>query len=138
MFEKNKLVLYHGTISQIEHIDVKRGRGNKDFGKGFYMAVSRQQAIGMMHKKYKEAVRRSRNKKNLSFEERLYEITLDKKYLEFGKAFEARFVGQGTTENRTIEETLDLGWKILSILPREELYRIKDELIDKYLPKETN
>ena len=82
MFEKNKLVLYHGTISQIEHIDVKRGRGNKDFGKGFYMAVSRQQAIGMMHKKYKEAVRRSRNKKNLSFEERHYEITLDKKYLE--------------------------------------------------------
>ena len=82
MFEKNKLVLYHGTISQIEHIDVKRGRGNKDFGKGFYMAVSRQQAIGMMHKKYKEAVSGSRNKKNLSFEERLYEITLDKKYLE--------------------------------------------------------
>ena len=82
MFKKNKLVLYHGTISQIEHIDVKPERGNKDFGKGFYMAVSRQQAIGMMHKKYKEAVRRSRNKKNLSFEERLYEITLDKKYLE--------------------------------------------------------
>ena len=45
MFEKIKSVLYHGTISQIEHIDVKRGRGNKDFGKGFYMAVSRQQAI---------------------------------------------------------------------------------------------
>ena len=82
MFKKNKLVLYHGTISQIEHIDVKRGRGNKDFGKGFYMAVSRQQAIGMMHKKYKEAVRRSRSKKNVSIEERHYEITLDKKYLE--------------------------------------------------------
>ena len=82
MFEKYKTVLYHGTVSRIEHIDVKRGRGNKDFGKGFYMAVSRQQAIGMMHKKYKEAVRRSRNKQTFSFEERLYEITLDKKYLE--------------------------------------------------------
>lgn len=82
MFEKYKTVLYHGTVSRIEHIDVKCGRGNKDFGKGFYMAVSRQQAIGMMHKKYKEAVRRSRNKKSFSFEERLYEITLDKKYLE--------------------------------------------------------
>lgn len=82
MFEKYKQVLYHGTISQIEHIDVKQGRGNKDFGKGFYMAVSKQQAIGMMHKKYKEAVRRSRNKNNFLFEERLYEITLDKKYLE--------------------------------------------------------
>lgn len=82
MFKKYKTVLYHGTKSMIEHIDVKHGRGNKDFGKGFYMAVSRQQAIGMMHKKYKEAVRRSRNKQNFSFEERLYEITLDKNYPE--------------------------------------------------------
>lgn len=82
MYGKYKEVLYHGTISRIEHIDVKQGRGNKDFGKGFYMAVSRQQAIGMMHKKYKEAVRRSRNKKPFIFEERLYEITLDKKYIE--------------------------------------------------------
>ncbi len=46
---------------------------------------------------------------------------VDKKYIEFGKAFEERFVSQGRFENRTIEETLDLGKEILSILPKEEL-----------------
>lgn len=59
---------------------------------------------------------------------------LDKKYLEFGKAFEARFVGQGTTENRTIEETLDLGWELLKIIPRSELDRINTKILDKYYP----
>lgn len=56
----------------------------------------------------------------------------DKKYLEFGKHFEAEFVGQGENENRTIEETLDLGWRLLTILPREELDRINTEILDKY------
>lgn len=46
------------------------------------MAVTKKQAIGMMHKKYREAVRRSRNKKNADFTEHLYQITLDKAYLE--------------------------------------------------------
>ena len=41
---------------------------------------------------------------------------------------------KGFTTNRTIEESLDLGWELLSILPRTELKRIKDEMIDKYLP----
>ena len=44
-------------------------------------------------------------------------------------------MAQGTDENRSIEETLDLGWELLSILPRSELKRIKPEYIDKYLPK---
>ena len=48
---------------------------------------------------------------------------IDKKYLEFGKAFEERYIGQGPNENRTIEETLDLGWELLRILPKEELDR---------------
>jgi V/A-type H+-transporting ATPase subunit B len=60
---------------------------------------------------------------------------LDKLYLKFGRELEERFFTQGEYENRSIDETLDLGWKILSILPREELYRIKDEYIDRYLPK---
>lgn len=76
-----KTVLYHGTVSKIEKVDVELGRGRKDFGRGFYMAVSKKQAIGMMHKKYREAVRRSRNKKVNSFSERLYEIVLDKRVL---------------------------------------------------------
>ena len=57
---------------------------------------------------------------------------IDKKYLEFGKAFEERYIGQGETENRSIEETLDLGWELLSVLPREELDRIDTKVLDKY------
>ena len=60
---------------------------------------------------------------------------LDKKYLEFGREFEQRYIGQGTTENRTIQETLDLGWELLRMLPRSELKRIKPEMLDKYLPE---
>jgi V/A-type H+-transporting ATPase subunit B len=59
--------------------------------------------------------------------------SLDKKYMAFGERFEADFLTQGETENRSIEETLDTGWKILSNLPREELYRVKEEYIAKYL-----
>ncbi|MBR6643148.1 MAG: DUF3990 domain-containing protein [Lachnospiraceae bacterium] len=50
MYYKLKSLLYHGTISDIEHVDVSLGKERKDFGKGFYMAVSKQQDIGMMHK----------------------------------------------------------------------------------------
>lgn len=57
---------------------------------------------------------------------------LDKKYLAFGKRFEQEFVGQSKEENRTIEETLDLGWDLLSILPREELDRVDTKILDKY------
>ena len=57
---------------------------------------------------------------------------LDKKYLEFGTAFEEEFVGQRSDENRTITETLDKGWKLLSMIPREELDRIDTKILDKY------
>src|SRR3989338_3568616 len=56
----------------------------------------------------------------------------DKKYLEFVRGFEDTFVQQGPDENRTIEETLTIGWKILSVLPRSELKRVKSEQIEKY------
>ena len=57
---------------------------------------------------------------------------LDKKYLKFGNAFETRFVAQGKNENRSIETTLNLGWELLSMLPREELDRIDTKILDKY------
>ncbi len=57
---------------------------------------------------------------------------LDKKYLEFGREFEKRYVGQGMSENRTIQDTLDLGWELLQILPREELDRIDTRILEKY------
>ena len=59
----------------------------------------------------------------------------DKLYAKFADAFEEEYVPQGFYTNRSIEETLDLGWKLLSILPRTELKRIRDEYLDKYLPK---
>ena len=57
----------------------------------------------------------------------------DKKYLEFGKAFEENFINQGNEEDRDVLETLDLGWSLLKILPLSELDRVSSELRDKYL-----
>ena len=57
---------------------------------------------------------------------------IDKLYAKFADAFETEYVSQGYNANRSIEETLELGWKLLSILPRTELKRIKDEYLDKY------
>jgi len=57
---------------------------------------------------------------------------LDRQYLEFGREFEQRFVSQRKDEDRTIEQTLDLGWSVLRELPAEELHRITDEEIEKY------
>lgn len=59
----------------------------------------------------------------------------DKKFAAFATQFEEKYVNQGFYTNRNIEETLDLGWELLSILPRTELKRIKDDMLDKYLPK---
>ncbi len=57
---------------------------------------------------------------------------IDKKYLEFGKAFETRFVGQDVHENRSILDTLTIGWELLGMLPREELDRIDTKILDQY------
>lgn len=61
---------------------------------------------------------------------------IDKLYAEFADAFEREYVSQGFETDRSIEETLDLGWKLLRMLPRAELKRIKDELLDEYYDKE--
>ena len=60
---------------------------------------------------------------------------IDKLYAKFADEFEKQYVSQGFETDRTIEETLDLGWKLLSILPRSELKRISDEYLDKYYNK---
>jgi V/A-type H+-transporting ATPase subunit B len=59
----------------------------------------------------------------------------DKLYIKFGTYFEKYFINQAPTENRTIEDTLNLGWKILSILPISELSRTKSEILEKYYIK---
>ena len=58
-------------------------------------------------------------------------------FAKFADEFEKRYVSQGYDENRSIEDTLDLGWELLSMLPRAELKRIKPEMLDKYLPKKS-
>ena len=59
----------------------------------------------------------------------------DKQFAKFADAFEQRYVNQGNNTNRSIEDTLNLGWELLSLLPRTELKRIKPELIEKYMPE---
>jgi len=58
--------------------------------------------------------------------------SLDKQYMAFGEGFEHKFLNQGEQENRTIEQTLDIGWDVLSLLPRSELYRISEDLLAKH------
>ncbi|WP_288603059.1 V-type ATP synthase subunit B [uncultured Treponema sp.] len=79
-------------------------------------------------------VKSIRNLASIIGEEEL--SSLDRLYLKFGNELESKFFTQGEYEDRSIDETLDLGWKLLSILPVDELYRIKTDLIEKYLPKE--
>ena len=57
---------------------------------------------------------------------------LDKQYMEFGEKFEMTFLSQGENEDRSIQQTLDIGWKVLSTLPRGELHRLSEELLDKH------
>ena len=60
----------------------------------------------------------------------------DKKMLQFGRLFDEKFIRQREDENRSMEQTLDLGWRLLSTLPREELDRIDDKLLDQYYKPE--
>lgn len=106
MYHKLKTTLYHGTVSEIEKVDVELGRSRKDFGRGFYMSVSKNQAVGMMHKKYREAVRRSRGKQDNAFSEKLYEILLDEQII--------------SELNVKIFETADLEWLDFVLLCRKQ------------------
>jgi len=58
---------------------------------------------------------------------------MDRRYLEFADKFERKFVSQGEDENRTIEETLGIGWQLVKMLPRSELKRVRDEYIERYI-----
>jgi len=78
-------------------------------------------------------VKRIRSLASIVGEEELSK--LDKTYLKFGKTFENKFLSQGPFENRSIGETLDSGWSVLSKLPEEELYRISREDIQRYYIK---
>ena len=57
----------------------------------------------------------------------------DKLYAKFAERFEREYISQGFDTDRSIAETLDIGWKLLKILPRSELKRIKEKYIEKYM-----
>ncbi|MDR3138675.1 MAG: V-type ATP synthase subunit B, partial [Treponema sp.] len=76
-------------------------------------------------------VKAVRNLASIIGEEELSEG--DKQYLKFGEKFEQILLTQGENENRSIERTLDLGWTVLTQIPRDELLRVKQEYITKYL-----
>jgi V/A-type H+-transporting ATPase subunit B len=59
---------------------------------------------------------------------------VDKAFVAFADAFEERFIAQGVDEERTVEETLSIGWELMTLLPLVELKRIKDEYIERYMP----
>ena len=61
---------------------------------------------------------------------------IDKQFAQFADQFEEQYVNQGETADRNIDETLDLGWRLMTLLPKGELKRIRDEYIEKYLPKQ--
>ena len=104
MFHKINNILYHGTVSEILRIDVSAGRGRKDFGKGFYMSVTKRQAIGMMHKKYRETVRR--NPSNTDYKEYLYEIHLNENIID-----SQYFIGKQEVADTLIKEMILIDWR---------------------------
>ena len=74
--------LYHGSAVAFRRIDVQKGRAYKDFGKGFYMSVDRNQAVGMMHKKFDELMSRGFGGSEIELKKSLYRISLDQAFLK--------------------------------------------------------
>jgi len=103
--------------------------------KGIGAGKTREDHAGVMNQLY-AAYSRGKEAKELAVvlgEAALSET--ERRFLKFAEAFETRYVRQGEDDNRTIEQTLNLGWELLSMLPRTELKRLRLEHIDKYMPK---
>lgn len=104
--------------------------------KGIGVGKTREDHSGTMNQLFAAYATGKENKELMSI---LGEAALspnDLLFARFADEFERRYVAQSQEENRSIEETLDLGWELLSILPVGELKRIKPEYIEKYLPKQ--
>lgn len=102
--------------------------------KGIGAGKTREDHADVMNQLY-SAYARGKNAKELAVvlgESALSETDL--LYVKFADAFEARFVTQGEDENRTIEESLRIGWDLLAMLPRTELKRVRDQWVEKYHP----
>ena len=103
--------------------------------KGIGVGRTREDHSGTMNQLFAAYATGKENKELMSILGEAALSPTDLLYAKFADEFEKRYVSQGTDENRSIEETLDLGWELLSILPKSELKRIKPEYIEKYWPK---
>ena len=103
--------------------------------KGVGPGKTREDHAGTMNQLFAAYATGKENKELMSILGEAALSPTDLLYAKFADEFERRYVSQGTDENRSIEETLNLGWELLSILPKAELKRIKPEMIEKYLPK---
>ena len=103
--------------------------------KGIGAGKTREDHSGTMNQLFAAYATGKENKELMSILGEAALSPTDLLYARFADEFEKRYVAQGSDENRSIEQTLDLGWELLSILPRSELKRIKPEYIDKYLKK---
>lgn len=97
-----------------------------------YTRADHEDVMNQLYESYSKVID-VRNIAQIVGEEDLSEI--DKKYLEFGEVFENKFLAQGQNENRELEESLDLVWDILKILPRTELHRVSEKNLDKFIGK---
>lgn len=100
--------------------------------KGIGVGKTREDHSNVLNQLY-AAYARGKNARELAVvlgESALTDV--DRLFLKFADAFERRFVAQGEYENRSIEETLNLGWELMGILPRAELKRVRPEILDKY------
>ena len=103
--------------------------------KGVGVGKTREDHAGTMNQLFAAYSTGKENKELMSILGEAALSPTDLMYAKFADEFEKRYVSQGTDENRSIIETLDLGWDLLSLLPKAELKRIKPEYIEKYLPK---
>lgn len=103
--------------------------------KGIGVGKTREDHSGTMNQLFAAYARGKEAKELMTILGEAALSDIDKLYAKFADEFEAKYVNQGYTENRGIEETLNLGWELLSILPKSELKRIKPEHIEKYLPE---
>ena len=103
--------------------------------KGIGAGKTREDHAGTMNQLFAAYATGKDNKELMSILGEAALTPTDLLYAKFADEFEKRYVNQGYEENRSIQETLDLGWELLSILPKSELKRIKPEYIEKYWPK---
>jgi V/A-type H+-transporting ATPase subunit B len=100
--------------------------------KGIGVGKTREDHAGTMNQLFSSYARGKEAKELMVVLGEAALTPVDRLYAKFADEFEARYINQGFYESRSIEETLDLGWELLAILPKSEMKRIKPEMLDKY------